>query len=92
MNNKEKVTTEENAVNTKDAPDKVFSAAAEPDPSLCYTIDSLSKAIPLGRSLVVKLVHAQGFPSIKVGSRIIIPKKAFEKWLEAKAFEYGAEF
>ncbi len=86
------ISNEESAMHNQNNIGKTFNPVSEPDMSLCYTIDSLSQAIPLGRSLVMKLVHAQGFPSIKVGNRIIIPKKAFDKWLEAKAFEYGAEF
>ena len=57
------------------------------DSSLCYTMDTLGEAIPLGRSLLGQLVHSEGFPAIKVGNRIIVPKKALERWLQEKSLE-----
>lgn len=49
---------------------------------LCYDMKELAKIIPLGKSYLYNLVHSKGFPKIKVGRRILIPKKALEKWLE----------
>lgn len=65
----------------------VHDAVPEINMQLCYSIDTLTQVLPIGRSLVEQLVRSKGFPSIKVGNRIIIPKKVFERWLEDKAFE-----
>ena len=41
----------------------------------------------LGISLTsaYELMHEKGFPSIKVGSRIIVPKDKFREWIDKKS-------
>lgn len=56
--------------------------ASELDMSLCYDMKTLRKVLPIGMNNLYNLVHSEGFPKIIVGRRIIIPKKAFEEWLE----------
>ena len=29
-----------------------------------------------------ELMHEQGFPALRIGSRIVIPKEAFIRWVE----------
>lgn len=54
--------------------------------SLCYDMKTLQEVIPIGKNNLYNLVHSEGFPKITVGKRIIIPKKALEKWLQTAAF------
>ena len=35
----------------------------------------------------MKALHSKGFPQIKVGRRILIPKKLFEEWLNNASAE-----
>ena len=32
-----------------------------------------------------ELIHEKDFPSMKVGSRIIVPKDKFKKWIDKKS-------
>ena len=57
----------------------------ETQEALCYDMTTLQEAIPIGKNLLGTLVHSEGFPSIKIGRRIIVPKKALEKWLLEQA-------
>lgn len=40
----------------------------------------------LGISLtsVYELLHEKGFPSIKIGNRIVVPKEKFIEWIDAR--------
>lgn len=47
------------------------------------TVEEVGKFLRISRTSAYNLVHSPGFPSLRVGSRIIILKPAFERWLEA---------
>ena len=50
---------------------------------VAFTAEEFSKAAHLSLPTVYELIHAEGFPALRVGKRWIIPCKAVEKWLEA---------
>ena len=52
---------------------------------ICYDMKMLKKLVPLGANKLYELVNSEGFPKIKVGRRILIPKTALEKWLAENA-------
>ena len=54
---------------------------------LPMTLNVMDVAHSLGISRVnaYNLCHAQGFPAIRIGKRILIPKDRFLGWLDAKA-------
>lgn len=52
---------------------------------LCYDMKTLQEVIPIGKNNLYSMVHSEGFPKIMIGKRILIPKKAFEEWLENAA-------
>lgn len=56
---------------------------------LPMTLNVMDVALSLGISRVnaYNLCHAQGFPAIRLGKRILIPKEQFLSWLNAKAGE-----
>ncbi|MBQ2670382.1 MAG: helix-turn-helix domain-containing protein [Clostridia bacterium] len=54
---------------------------------LCYDMKSLQEVMPLGKNNLYNLVHSEGFPKITIGRRILIPKKAFEEWLQTTAVQ-----
>lgn len=54
---------------------------------LCYDMKSLQEVMPIGKNNLYNLVHSQGFPKIIIGRRILIPKKAFEEWLQTTAVQ-----
>ncbi len=48
-----------------------------------YTVKELAEILPIGTSNLYSLVHAKGFPSIKINRRILIPVDEFQKWIES---------
>lgn len=52
---------------------------------LCYSVPELAKVLGISRPKAYELVKRDGFPSITVGKRIIIPTSALERWLDENA-------
>lgn len=52
---------------------------------LVYSVPEVAKLLGLNRVTVYKLAKQDGFPAVRIGRRIIIPKKALEEWLEREA-------
>ena len=51
---------------------------------LMLSIMDIAALFGISRSHAYDLVHEEGFPAMEIGSRIIIPKDALIKWIEAK--------
>ena len=45
-------------------------------------INDLLKIFPLSRAGVYNLLNSEGFPVIRIGKRLIIPKQGLIEWLE----------
>ena len=43
---------------------------------------NLSKVLGLSESRVYELMHEKDFPSICIGSRLVVPKEHFKKWVD----------
>ena len=43
---------------------------------------NLSKVLGLSESSVYELMHEKDFPSICIGSRLVVPKEHFKKWVD----------
>ena len=43
---------------------------------------TVAKVLGVSPSSGYELMHEQGFPSLRIGSRIVIPKEAFIRWVE----------
>lgn len=54
---------------------------------LCYDMKALQEVMPIGKNNLYNMVHSEGFPKIVIGRRILVPKKAFEEWLETAALK-----
>lgn len=57
---------------------------------LILTVDNLSRIMGISRVGAYELTKTEGFPVIRVGRRITIPKTAFIKWLDEKSQSRGA--
>ncbi len=44
--------------------------------------ETVAQALDVSPSSGYELMHEQGFPSLKIGNRIVIPKYAFIRWVE----------
>ena len=49
---------------------------------LFLNADTVAKVLGVSPSSGYELMHEQGFPSLRIGSRIVIPKEAFIRWVE----------
>lgn len=50
--------------------------------ALCVTVDDLCGLLRVSRPTAYDLVHRDGFPVLRLGRRLLIPKAGLEKWLE----------
>ncbi len=48
---------------------------------LVLRVDDVAAVLRISRATAYALVNEVGFPSIRVGRRIVIPKRAFLNWL-----------
>lgn len=52
---------------------------------LCITVSQMAEKLGIGRINAYELARSQGFPSITVGRRILIPVAGLERWLEEQS-------
>ena len=50
------------------------------------TVKELASTLNMGRDKAYALMHAKGFPSIKIGGRYYVSSSALERWIEQ--YEY----
>ena len=47
-----------------------------------YSAKDIQRILKLGRDKTYKLLNSKGFPSIKIGRDIRVPKDEFDKWIK----------
>ena len=52
---------------------------------LTITVDEVAAELGICRPVAYELVHRDDFPVVHVGRRLVIPREAFVRWLEAQA-------
>lgn len=52
---------------------------------MTYSINDIKHILGIGRDAAYKIVNRKGFPCIRNGNRIVIPKKGFHEWLDRQA-------
>ena len=52
------------------------------DLPLTLTVMEVAEALRISRAGAYDLVRAEGFPALKIGSRIVIPKEKFIQWMD----------
>ena len=45
----------------------------------------VSRALGVSPSSAYELLHEDGFPSLRIGSRLVVPKEQFRLWVERQA-------
>lgn len=45
--------------------------------------DDIAAALNISRAGAYNLMNSQGFPSLRIGKRIVVPKEAFLKWIDS---------
>ena len=49
---------------------------------LFLNADTVAKALGVSPSSSYELMHDKEFPALKIGSRIVVPKESFIRWVE----------
>lgn len=49
---------------------------------LFLNAETVAKVLGVSPSSGYELMHEQGFPSLRIGNRIVIPKDAFIRWVD----------
>ena len=52
------------------------------DDIVMYTVKDLCGIFRCSLTQAYSIVHANGFPSIRIGGKILVEKRALEQWLE----------
>lgn len=54
---------------------------------LTYSVPEAAQLLGINYVKMYELAKRADFPAIRIGRRIVIPKTAFERWLEETAFD-----
>ena len=49
---------------------------------LFLNTETVAKVLGVSPSSSYELMHEPGFPALRIGNRIVIPKEAFIRWVE----------
>ena len=52
------------------------------DLPLFLNASTVAKALGISQASSYELLHEEGFPSLLIGSRIVVPKEQFIRWVE----------
>ena len=55
------------------------------DLSLMLSVAEVAAVLGISRAGAYELVHGNGFPALKIGSRIVVPKDKFLSWIDANS-------
>ena len=53
------------------------------DLPLFLNAETVSKVLGVSPSSAYELLHGDGFPTLRVGSRMVVPKEQFLQWVSA---------
>ena len=52
---------------------------------LFLNAELVAKVLGVSISSAYELMHETGFPALRIGSRIVVPKEKFCRWVDAQA-------
>ena len=55
------------------------------DLPLTLTVPEVGEVLGISRAGAYELVRSEGFPRIKIGNRIVIPRDKFVQWIDEKS-------
>ena len=50
---------------------------------LMLNVVQVAGVLGISRAGAYELVHSEGFPTLKIGSRIVVPKDRLREWIDA---------
>ena len=51
---------------------------------LMLSVSEVAAVLGISRAGAYELVRSDGFPALRIGSRIVVPKEKFIKWVNAQ--------
>lgn len=51
--------------------------------ALMLNVVQVAAVLGISRAGAYELVHSEGFPALKIGSRIVVPKDKLREWIDA---------
>lgn len=63
---------------------KVSSFKSYDELPLFINAETLSDVLGTSKSSAYELMREEGFPSVRIGSRIVVPKEAFIEWINRR--------
>lgn len=51
------------------------------------SVPELALALGISRAAAYDLTRSQGFPAIRIGNRIVVPKKQLQQWIDRQLAE-----
>jgi excisionase family DNA binding protein len=60
------------------------------DLPLVLTVEQVAKVMNIARGKAYELIHCQGFPAVRIGRCVRIPRDAFLRWLTEQAINQAA--
>jgi excisionase family DNA binding protein len=58
---------------------------------LVLKVEDVAKVMNIARGTAYELVHALGFPAVRIGRCIRVPREAFLQWLDSQAGKLEAQ-
>jgi excisionase family DNA binding protein len=52
------------------------------DLPLALNADAVAKVLGISRANAYSLMHSEGFPTMKIGKRLVVPKEKLLAWIE----------
>ena len=56
---------------------------------LMLSVPEVAAVLGISRAGAYELVRSDGFPALKIGSRIVVPKERFIEWVNAQTLGNG---
>lgn len=54
---------------------------------LMLNVVQVAAVLGISRAGAYELVHSDGFPALKIGSRIVVPKDRLREWIDANTVQ-----
>lgn len=58
---------------------------------LVLTVDEAGKMLGVSRQTAYQLIHTKGFPTLRIGRRMLVPKEQLKAWIAAQTKEAQAQ-
>ena len=52
---------------------------------LTYTVPEVARLLGINKITAYELARQEGFPAIRIGRRIVVPKAGLERWLDRQS-------